>query len=129
MDEWGVDINHGSQFSPIIFYGSPQGVPPKRPSQLLRLLHKICVELAAQHKSREDVWATFPRQDEAMKFVKDHNGAHIFSNQDHASGQRSFLVSTYKEFWYVNMNSKFRRHFEVTQEGLPCHLYYDLDST
>ncbi|KAL9999259.1 hypothetical protein Hdeb2414_s0494g00905131 [Helianthus debilis subsp. tardiflorus] len=122
-------INHGSQFSPVVFYGSPQGVPPKRPSRLLRLLHEIRVELAAQHKSREDVWATFPRQDGAMKFVKDHNGARIFSYQDHASGQRRFLVSTYKEFWrrYINMNSEVRHHYEVIQEGLPCHLYYDLE--
>ncbi|KAI7756664.1 hypothetical protein M8C21_033578 [Ambrosia artemisiifolia] len=122
-------INNGSQFSPVVFYGSPQGVPPKKPSRLLRLLHEIRVELAAQHKSREDLWATFPRQDEAIKYVKDHKGARIFSYQDHASGQRRFLVSTYKEFWrrYANMNSKFRHHYEVIQEGLPCHLYYDLE--
>ncbi|KAI3762496.1 hypothetical protein L1987_52926 [Smallanthus sonchifolius] len=122
-------LNNGSQFSPVVFYGSPQGVPPKRPSRLLRLLHEIRVELAAQHKARENVWATFPRQDEAMKYLKDQKGAHIFSYQDHASGQRRFLVSTYKEFWrrYINMNSKFRHHYEVIQEGLPCHLYFDLE--
>ncbi|KAL8233660.1 hypothetical protein R6Q59_019760 [Mikania micrantha] len=120
---------NGSQFSPVVFYGSPQGVPPKRPARLLRLLHEIRVELAAQHKLREGVWATFPRQDNAMKYLKDHKGAHIFSYQDHATGQRRFLVSTYKEFWrrYRNMNSKFRHHYEVIQEGLPCHLYYDLE--
>lgn len=122
-------FNNGSQFSPIVFYGSPQGVPPKKPSRLLRLLHEIRVEIAAQHKSRDDVWATFPRQDEAMKYAKDHVGVHIFSYQNHASGQRRFLVSTYKEFWrrYKNMNSKFRHHYEVIQEGLPCHLYFDLE--
>ncbi|CAH1445525.1 unnamed protein product [Lactuca virosa] len=122
-------FNNGSQFSPIVFYGSPQGVPPKRPARLLRLLHEIRVELAAQHKSRDDVWATFPRQDEAMKYAKDYEGVHIFSYQNHTSGQRRFLVSTYKEFWrrYKNMNSKFRHHYEVIQEGLPCHLYFDLE--
>ncbi|PWA93033.1 DNA primase [Artemisia annua] len=122
-------LNNGSQFSPVVFYGSPQGVPPKRPSRLLRLLHEIRVELAAQHKSREDIWATFPRQDEAMKYAKDHVGVRIFSYQDHVSGQRRFLVSTYKEFWrrYKNMNCKFRHHYEVIQEGMPCHLYFDLE--
>lgn len=45
------------------------------------------------------MWATFPRQDEAMKYAKDYEGVHIFSYQNHASGQRRFLVSTYKEFW------------------------------
>ncbi|XP_076889999.1 uncharacterized protein LOC143540933 [Bidens hawaiensis] len=122
-------LNNGNQFSPVVFYGSPQGVPPKRPARLLRLLHEIRVELAAQHKLREDVWATFPRQDEAIKYLKYHKGAHIFSYQDHATGQRRFLVSTYKEFWrrYLNMSAKFRHHYEVIQEGLPCHLYYDLE--
>ncbi|KAI3757674.1 hypothetical protein L6452_05217 [Arctium lappa] len=123
------NFNNGSQFSPVVFYGSPQGVPPKRPARLLRLLHEIRVELAAQHKSRQDVWATFPRQDEAMKYAKDYAGVRIFSYQDHASGQRRFLVSTYKEFWqrYKNMNAKFRHHYEVIEEGLPCHLYFDLE--
>lgn len=45
-------LNNGNQFSPVVFYGSPQGVPPKRPARLLRLLHEIRVELAAQHKLR-----------------------------------------------------------------------------
>ncbi|KVI07145.1 DNA primase, UL52/UL70 type, Herpesviridae [Cynara cardunculus var. scolymus] len=78
---------------------------------------------------RQDVWATFPRQDEAMKYAKDYVGVRIFSYQDHASGQRRFLVSTYKEFWrrYKNMNAKFRHHYEVIEEGLPCHLYFDLE--
>ncbi|KAG8381247.1 hypothetical protein BUALT_Bualt06G0102700 [Buddleja alternifolia] len=76
-----------------------------------------------------DVWATFPRQDDAMKFVKQHTNARVFSYQDHMNGQRRFLVSTYKEFWqrYKKMNSKFRHHYEVIQEGLPCHLYFDLE--
>ncbi|KAL4557033.1 hypothetical protein LXL04_035203 [Taraxacum kok-saghyz] len=91
-------FNNGSQFSPIVFYGSPQGVPPKRPA-------------------RDDVWATFPRQDEAMKYAKDHGGVHIFSYQNHATGQRR----------YKNMNPKFRHHYEVIQEGSPCHLYFDLE--
>lgn len=47
----------------------------------------------------EEIWATFPRQDEAMKFAKEHVHVHVFSYQDHFNGQRRFLVSTYKEFW------------------------------
>ncbi|KAL4565043.1 hypothetical protein LXL04_029125 [Taraxacum kok-saghyz] len=65
--------------------------------------------------NQDDVWATFPRQDEAMKYAIDHGGVHIFSYQNHATGQRRFLVSTYKEFWkrYKSMNPKFRHHYEV----------------
>lgn len=47
----------------------------------------------------QDIWATFPRQDEAMKYAKEKNDARVFSYQDHVNGQRRFLVSTYKEFW------------------------------
>ncbi|KAL7146256.1 hypothetical protein ABFS83_06G028200 [Erythranthe nasuta] len=113
----------------MIFYGSPHGVPPKRPARLLRLLHEIRVDLAEQNKLREEVWATFPRQDEALKFLKQHTNARVFSYQDHINGQRRFLVSTYEEFWrrYKEMTAKFRHHYEVIQEGLPCHLYFDLE--
>ncbi|XP_059289513.1 uncharacterized protein LOC132043042 isoform X2 [Lycium ferocissimum] len=92
----------GPQFSPLVFYGSPHGVPPKRPARLLRLLNEIRVDFNEQNK---------------------------LSYQDHMNGQRRFLVSTYKEFWrrYETMNPKFRHHYEVIQEGLPCHLYFDLE--
>ncbi|KAL2334801.1 hypothetical protein Fmac_016014 [Flemingia macrophylla] len=122
----------GKQFSPIVFYGSPHGVPPKRPTHMLwRLLRQICPDLSQQKKFniRKEVWMTFPRQDEAMKFAKGQEDVHVFSYQDHFNGQRRFLVSTYTEFWrrYKSMNPKFRHHYEVIQEGLPCHLYFDLE--
>ncbi|CAI9092308.1 OLC1v1027508C1 [Oldenlandia corymbosa var. corymbosa] len=121
--------NKKKQFSPIVFYGSPQGVPPKRPARLLRLLREIRVDISEQNKLREEIWVTFPRQDEAMKYLKSHANGRVFCYQDHVTGQRRFLVSTYKEFWqrYMQMNPKFRHHYEVIQEGLPCHLYFDLE--
>ncbi|KAL8544106.1 hypothetical protein ACS0TY_004592 [Phlomoides rotata] len=124
-----VNPKTGKQFSPVVFYGSPHGVPPKRPARLLRLLREIRVDLDEQHKLSEAVWGTFPRQDEAVKFAKQHTNTRIFSYQDHMNGQRRFLISTYKEFWrrYKEMTSKFRHHYEVIQEGLPCHLYFDLE--
>ncbi|KAF8044081.1 hypothetical protein BT93_A2147 [Corymbia citriodora subsp. variegata] len=121
----------GVHISPVVFYGSPNGVPPKRPSSLLRLLNEIRVDLAAQNSSklRKEIWTTFPRQEEAMKFAKAHPEVHVFSYQDHCNGQRRFLVSSYQEFWkrYNNMDPKLRHHYEVIQEGLPCHLYFDLE--
>ncbi|BBG98330.1 DNA primase [Prunus dulcis] len=110
------NFNRAKQFSPVVFYGSPNGVPPKKPSRsLLRLLREIRVDLATQKRlsSRKEVWATFPRQDEAMQFAKGNGNVHVFSYQDHYSGQRR----------YNNMNPKFRHHYE----GLPCHLYFDLE--
>lgn len=38
------------KFSPIVFYGSPRGVPPKRPSSLWRLLREIRVDLSEQSR-------------------------------------------------------------------------------
>ncbi|XP_074381097.1 uncharacterized protein LOC141721856 isoform X2 [Apium graveolens] len=114
------EINKGRRFSPLVFYGSPHGVPPKRPVRLLRLLYEIRRDLSEQN---------ILRQEDAMKYAKEHNNVHIFSYQDHVNGQRRFLVSSYKEFWrrYKNMNPKLRHHYEVIQEGLPCHLYFDLE--
>lgn len=126
-----IKFSSSKQISPVVFYGSPHGVPAKRPSQLLRLLHEIHVDLTEQSdfSSRKEVWATFPKQDEAVRFAKAHAQVHVFSYQDHLNGQRRFLVSTYEEFWrrYKNMDPKFRHHYEVIQEGFPCHLYFDLE--
>ncbi|XP_010537140.1 PREDICTED: DNA-directed primase/polymerase protein isoform X2 [Tarenaya hassleriana] len=123
-------LSGGKQISPVVFYGSPNGVPPKRPLSLLRLLHEIRIDLSEQNESNfRGVWATFPRQDEAMKFTKGHENVRVFSYQDHFSGQRRFLVSTYGEFWkrYNSIDPRHRHHYEVIQEGLPCHMYFDLE--
>lgn len=119
------------QMSPIVFYGSPQGVPVKKPLSLLRLLREIRIDLKKQTDliPRDVVWATFPRQEEAIRFSKAHAHTTVFSYQDHLSGQRRFLVSTYNEFWrrYSDMDPNIRHHYEVIQEGSPCHIYFDLE--
>ncbi|CAA7410967.1 unnamed protein product [Spirodela intermedia] len=124
-------LNGVKHISPVVFYGSPHGVPAKKPARLLRLLREIHVDLKEQEEFnlREEVWATFPRQEEAVRFAKTHERVHLFSYQDHLNGQRRFLVCTYEEFWrrYERMDSKVRHHYEVIQEGLPCHLYFDLE--
>ncbi|GJY93840.1 hypothetical protein Tco_0509622 [Tanacetum coccineum] len=81
-------LNNGSNFSPVVFYGSPKGVRLKIQSLLLRLLDEICIELEDHHKSTDDIWTTFPTQEEAMNYGKE---------------------------------------FVVIQEGMPCHLYFDLE--
>ncbi|XP_015694625.1 DNA-directed primase/polymerase protein [Oryza brachyantha] len=119
------------QMSPVVFYGSPQGVPVKRPLSLLRLLREIRIDLKKQTDlvPSAGVWATFPRQEEAIRFCKAHEYTNVFSYQDHLSGQRRFLVSTYDEFWkrYNNMDPQIRHHYEVIQDGSPCHIYFDLE--
>ncbi|XP_037475701.1 DNA-directed primase/polymerase protein-like [Triticum dicoccoides] len=126
-----IKFRNRKQMSPVVFYGSPQGVPVKKPMSLLRLLREIHIDLKKQTDlvSRDVVWATFPRQDEAIRFSKEHAHTKVFIYQDHLSGQRRFLVSTYDEFWrrYNNMDPQIRHHYEVIQEGSPCHIYFDLE--
>lgn len=106
-------------------------MPPKIPTRLWRLLHEIRIDLSQRRKQniRKEVWFTFPKQDEAIKFAKGQEDVHLFSYQDHHNGRRRFLVTTYTEFWqrYKNMDSKSRNYYEVIEEGLPCHLYFDLE--
>ncbi|URE06809.1 coiled-coil domain-containing protein 111 [Musa troglodytarum] len=92
-----IKLKSGKQISPIVFYGSPHGAPIKRPSRLLRLLHEIRIDLKEDNDLilREELWTTFPRQEEAISFLKAHAQFKLFSYQDHLNGQRRFLVSTY----------------------------------
>jgi len=110
----GHQKNHGKQISPGVFYGSPDGKPSKKPPQLLRLLHKIRKDLTEQNDlpPRVAVWATFPRQDQAVQFAESHVNVSLFCYQDHVDGQRRFLATTYEELW--------RRSFLVSgiQEGI-----------
>ncbi|KAI3884604.1 hypothetical protein MKX03_000602 [Papaver bracteatum] len=126
-----VKFSSCKHISPVVFYGSPHGVPAKKPRRLLQLLREIHNDLSEENdlNSRNKVWATFPRQDQAIEFAKTRSHVRLFSYQDHLNGQRRFLVSTYTEFWqrYKHMESRYRHHYEVIQEGLPCHLYFDLE--
>eukprot|EP00250_Pteridium_aquilinum_P003703 c14008_g1_i2 orf=149-2014(+) len=121
------------EVSPGVFYGSPAGKCSKRPPQVLRLLHEIRRDLASEGYSfsRNTIWATFGKQDQAMQFMQSHRSKEIalFVYQDHVTGQRRFLATTYKEFWcrYEAMPQDHRHHYEIITEGSPCHLYFDLE--
>ncbi|GJN07504.1 hypothetical protein PR202_ga25340 [Eleusine coracana subsp. coracana] len=65
----GASPPRRKQMAPMVFYGSPQGVPVKKPLSLLRLLREIHIDLKKQTKLiPRDVWATFPRQEEAIRY-------------------------------------------------------------
>ncbi|CAK9869460.1 unnamed protein product [Sphagnum jensenii] len=122
-----------NEVSPGVFYGSPTGNPSRRPFQVVRLLHEIQNDLALQKapKPREAIWATFPRQDQAIQFTESHGGQDlaVFQYQDHLNGQRRFLATSYDEFWhrYSKMQREWRHHYEIIRQGRPCHLYFDLE--
>ncbi|KAG0605264.1 hypothetical protein M758_9G044200 [Ceratodon purpureus] len=123
----------GNEVSPGVFYGSAGGKPAQRPPQLIRLLNEIQNDLASLStpSGREAIWATFPRQDQAVQFADSHGGQDlaVFQYQDHLSGQRRFLTTTYNEFWrrYNKMRSGWKHHYEIIRQGRPCHLYFDLE--
>ncbi|MCL7042984.1 hypothetical protein MKW94_021432, partial [Papaver nudicaule] len=96
-----IKFSSHKQISPVVFYGSPHGVPAKKPRRLLQLLREIRNDLSEENdlNTRKKVWATFPRQDQAIEFAKTRSHVRLFSYQDHLNGQRRFLVSTYMEFW------------------------------
>lgn len=52
--------NNGQRITPLVFYGSPHGVPPKRPVRLLRLLHEIHLDLTEQNRLRYQVHSCNP---------------------------------------------------------------------
>jgi DNA-directed primase/polymerase protein len=43
-----------------------------------------------------------------------------------AHGARSFIVSSYDEFWrrYSESPAGCRHYYEIVREGSPCHLYF-----
>ena len=53
----------------------------------------------------------------------------FFSFEEHATGRRKFVASTYKEFWrrYRACAWDERHAYELIREGRPCHLYFDLE--
>lgn len=114
----------GNEVSPGVFYGSAAGKPAQRPPQLIRLLNEIQNDLASQTtpSRREAIWATFPRQDQAVQFADSHGGQDlaVFQYQDHLTGQRRFLTTTYNEFWrrYNKMRSGWKHHYEIIRQAM-----------
>ena len=50
----------------------------------------------------------------------------MFSWEKDGTGKRSFIVTTYEEFWrqYEECIPAHRHYYEIVQEGWPCHLYF-----
>lgn len=120
----------GSEVSPGVFYGSPAGKSAHRPPKLIRLLNEIQNDLASQStpSARAAIWATFPRQDQAVQFADSHGGQNlaVFQYQDHLTGQRRFLTTTYNEFWrrYSKMRSGWKHHYEIIRQALSSLLRF-----
>lgn len=55
----------------------------------------------------------------------------IFSWEKDKTGKRSFIVTSYEEFWrqYQESIPAHRHYYEIIQEGWPCHLYFGTASS
>uniref|UniRef100_A0A8C5TCP5 DNA-directed primase/polymerase protein n=1 Tax=Malurus cyaneus samueli TaxID=2593467 RepID=A0A8C5TCP5_9PASS len=78
------------------------------------------------------VWKIFSRQAEAFNYVKIcKEEVHVFALEKNAqSGQRFYLVTTYKELWFYytkGCKTSLMHCYEVIPEKDACKLYFDLE--
>ncbi|XP_076192546.1 DNA-directed primase/polymerase protein isoform X2 [Aptenodytes patagonicus] len=78
------------------------------------------------------VWKIFCRQAEAFSYVKTcKEDAHVFALEKNTqSGQRFYLVTTYKELWFYytkGYKTSLMHCYEVIPEKDACKLYFDLE--
>ncbi|NWV12526.1 PRIPO protein, partial [Ptilonorhynchus violaceus] len=78
------------------------------------------------------VWKIFSRQAEAFNYVKTcEEDVHVFALEKNTqSGQRFYLVTTYKELWFhytKGYKTSLMHCYEVIPEKDACKLYFDLE--
>ncbi|NWZ61820.1 PRIPO protein, partial [Acrocephalus arundinaceus] len=78
------------------------------------------------------VWKIFSRQAEAFNYVKAcEEDVHVFALEKNTqSGQRFYLVTTYKELWFYytkGYKTSLMHCYEVIPEKDACKLYFDLE--
>ncbi|XP_009909170.2 DNA-directed primase/polymerase protein [Dryobates pubescens] len=78
------------------------------------------------------VWKIFCRQAEAFNYVKTcKEDVHVFALEKNTqSGQRLYLVTTYKELWFYytkGYKTSLMHCYEVIPEQDVCKLYFDLE--
>ncbi|NXP16694.1 PRIPO protein, partial [Scytalopus superciliaris] len=78
------------------------------------------------------VWKIFSRQAEAFSYVKTcQEDVHVFALEKKTqSGQRFYLVTTYKELWFYytkGYKTSLMHCYEVIPEKDACKLYFDLE--
>ncbi|KFP85035.1 Coiled-coil domain-containing protein 111, partial [Acanthisitta chloris] len=78
------------------------------------------------------VWKIFSRQAEAFNYAKScEEDVHVFAlEKSTQSGQRFYLVTTYKELWFYytkGYKTSLMHCYEVIPEKDACKLYFDLE--
>ncbi|KAK3238400.1 hypothetical protein CYMTET_51584 [Cymbomonas tetramitiformis] len=122
---------------PSSFYGSNAKRMDAVHSMIVHFLANVARSVASKStkggSGADRLWRTFPRQEFAFR-AADSQGAELehvayFSYEEVGTGRRRFLISSYTEFWrrYLRMRAEDRHYYEILREGLPCHLYYDVE--
>ncbi|OAE35311.1 hypothetical protein AXG93_392s1600 [Marchantia polymorpha subsp. ruderalis] len=120
--------NASNQISPGVFYGSPFGKPSNKPLHVLRLLNEIQNDLVGQRTSRDVESAG------AFKLASASRCAYTLSISmlqrvwavSNCYGALDFEIQG-PSMRYRSMLPEHRHHYEIIQEGKPCHMYFDLE--
>ncbi|KAM6132642.1 LOW QUALITY PROTEIN: DNA-directed primase/polymerase protein [Pterocles gutturalis] len=77
------------------------------------------------------VWKIFCRQAEAFNYVKTcKEDVHVFALEKNTQTQRFYLVTTYKELWFITRDKGYKTSLMHCYEVIPekaCKLYFDLE--
>jgi len=80
----------------------------------------------------DDSVKTFRKQEQAIEYLESdifdsllHK--HIFSEEITNTGQREFIVSTYKGFFEKYIKQIDKHYYELIREGDLCNLYFDIE--
>lgn len=89
--------------------------------QLPRRLNNLC--------GPSQIWRVFPKQKEALEFVRSKRSGLVTFAFQQSDGIRSFLVAHPQVFWHydVQKNPTQRCSFEVIPESSASKLYFDLE--
>eukprot|EP00240_Pyramimonas_obovata_P001887 CAMPEP_0118942450 /NCGR_PEP_ID=MMETSP1169-20130426/36159_1 /TAXON_ID=36882 /ORGANISM="Pyramimonas obovata, Strain CCMP722" /LENGTH=456 /DNA_ID=CAMNT_0006887467 /DNA_START=21 /DNA_END=1388 /DNA_ORIENTATION=- len=125
------------ELDPNAFYGTAEQRRKATHPAVLKFLAQVNAALTSSvdgGSARASLWKVFPRQEFAFQWADSQAGIECnrlayFSFEDHTSGTRKFLISSYEEFWrrYQQMPAEQRHHYEIIREGMPCHIFFDIE--
>lgn len=123
-----------SSLTTKMFYGSS-----KRSSyQLIPTSSNVCKKLRREPCHLTNIkrllgppagWKNFPRQQEALDYVKTKSHGCMTFTYEQSNGQRYFMVAHPETFWYYDSRKPLneRHTYEIIMENHPCKLYFDLE--
>ena len=74
-------------------------------------------------------WHCFSHQAAALDHADTAGCETVWALEQQSNGRRSYIVATRENFWqrYCTLPKSFRHYYELIREGMPCHLYLDIE--